>query len=1060
MSLELDAFGEANFSWVRPLESVWSDAEATTGGPNDVLEDRIIAELLRQTKDPANKPLGRLLVGQAGIGKTHLVGNLCRKVWKADGWFVLLDVIGITDFWKSAALSFLTSLLQQMPNGVRQSDAVLAGVANRLKIGEQVEEAFRRPDIDTKQLVDILIPGLAKIDLSKAQQHQNVFRALALLRSPDFATVGTAHAWLQGYESDEDRRKALGLTTPPPEPIDLVRGMSWLMSIAGPTLVAVDQVDGVINAGSVSIQTGGLSEEKSFAELLSAGLLQLYDALTRSQTVLTCLLDSWKALAGGLKPFVDRFQPEPTVLVGMNETTAVQALIEGRLAQAYSAAGHVPPFPTWPFSPAAIDGARGATPRQILMSCDRHRRDCLDGGAVAVCNSLHGLGASVTPSPDAPAGIEQEYVSRRAKAQIAGILDDKDDGLLGRLLRDVFDLYASQIEPRDNIDVVSKGDAAQRMPPLHGRLTFTFHDEKDREHHFCFRALEHSNAIAYSARLRAAVTASGIGHAIPGRELIIVRRGAVPSGAKTQQLHQSFLKAGGKVVDPTDDDLRSFVALCVMREAAVEAGTLASFEAWLRQRQPLCSTAFFSAAGLCPPPIPVAPDINGRAFPHAEPQAARSDKKVDSTPSDQTSHTDAIKDEPAAPPSIAPPTTIPVGHRMSGGEPVNLPTSVLPRHTAIIAGAGSGKTVLLRRVVEEAALAQIPAIVIDPNNDLSRLGDSWPQRPAAFSEADAEQAARYFNTVEVVVWTPGVLAGNPLFLPVLPDFAAIGDDPDEQSQAVTMAAETLGPLAGAKTNLPKGVLSDTLRHFAQGGGGTLANMTSLLADLPDGVSDIGNAAKLAGKMADELKASVATNPLLKATGPVLDPKLLFFGKDKARTRVSVINLSGLASDDAKEDFVNRLQMTLFGWIKKNPSPKGMLYVIDEAQTFIPSGAGALSKTSGVQLVAQARKYGLGMIVVTQAPKGVDNKVVSNCTTHFLGKQNAPATIDAAKELIAAAGGKADDMGKLATGEFYFKTEKSGKPFKVKTPICLSWHPPNPPTPEEVVAKARNSALAV
>jgi hypothetical protein len=44
-----------------------------------------------------------------------------------------------------------------------------------------------------------------------------------------------------------------------------------------------------------------------------------------------------------------------------------------------------------------------------------------------------------------------------------------------------------------------------------------------------------------------------------------------------------------------------------------------------------------------------------------------------------------------------------------------------------------------------------------------------------------------------------------------------------------------------------------------------------------------------------------------------------------------IYLSGLASDDAKEDFVNRLQMTLFGWIKKHPSPKGMLYVIDEAQ---------------------------------------------------------------------------------------------------------------------------------
>ena len=73
-----------------------------------------------------------------------------------------------------------------------------------------------------------------------------------------------------------------------------------------------------------------------------------------------------------------------------------------------------------------------------------------------------------------------------------------------------------------------------------------------------------------------------------------------------------------------------------------------------------------------------------------------------------------------------------------------------------------------------------------------------------------------------------------------------------------------------------------------------------------------------------------------------------------------------------------------------------------------------------------------MIVVTQAPKGIDNKVVSNCTTQFL-KQNAPATQQAAKELIAASGGRVDDIGKLKTGEFYFKTEASGKPVRSNLP---------------------------
>jgi DNA helicase HerA-like ATPase len=389
-----------------------------------------------------------------------------------------------------------------------------------------------------------------------------------------------------------------------------------------------------------------------------------------------------------------------------------------------------------------------------------------------------------------------------------------------------------------------------------------------------------------------------------------------------------------------------------------------------------------------------------------------------------------------------------------GEEQVRLPTKLLRRHTAIIAGSGSGKTVLLRRIVEEAALAGIPSIVIDPNNDLSRLGDPWPERPGSFTPEDDSKAQRYFRTIEVVVWTPGIHAGNPLFLSVLPDFESLGDDKDERQQAVDMAAETLGPLAGAKNALQRGVLVEALRHFANGGGGDLARFTTLLADLPEGLSPIGNANKIAAGLANQLYAAVATNTLLRAEGPTLDPKVLFFGPDPTRLRLSVINMSGLVTDAAREDFVNRLQMALFSWIKRNPSTSGLLYVVDEAQTFLPSQKPTISLGSGIKLVAQARKYGLGMIVATQAPRGIHNQVVQNCTTNFFGKQNAPATIGAAQEIIAASGGKADDLGKLRAGEFYFATDGSGKPGKIRTPICLSFHPPNPPTPEEVIALAR------
>jgi hypothetical protein len=1058
MSQGLEALRAVDFNWVRSLESIWSDVDAHVEGPNESLVNKVISEFLKETQSSNKHPTGRALVGPAGIGKTHLVADLRRKVWDAGGWFVLLDVLGLTDFWRSTALSFLTSLLQEMPDGRRQFEAVLAGVARRFNVEAQVEAAFNTPNIEVRKIVDLLLRGLTQVHMQSALQHRDVFRALCLLRSKNLNIVSLGHSWLQGYDADEQARAEQGFQAPPPAPVELVRGMSWIMSLAGPTLVVADQIDGVVNPSSMTLQESeDIGVAQGLGDVLAAGLVQLHDGRHRGKTIITCLFDSWKVLKErGGEAFWQRFE-EPLAMEGMNDQAAVRALILNRLSPAYRGVKFTPPLPPWPFTDAAIAGAAsvGMLPRTILMRCDAFRRACLEKGEVEICNSL--LGEKVTSEtvipPVAHAGpLDSELSRLREAAKIGELIKPGDDGDFGRLLRCAFDLFARQFGPDERIDIASKGDPAQKIPPLHGRLTFTYHNENDRERHYCFRALEHTNAISFQARLRAALTASGISNRIADRHLLLVRRAPVPSGAKTKQLFDAFQQAGGVLINPSDDDLRTFMALRVLDDQAAEGGTQEEFSMWLRSKGPLLETSFFKQAGLSPAPVsssprspetsagePVRPAAKpGPAAVSSEPHS-RQQKVSPPQQSTGSAHADAI----------------PVGIKMTvGQEPVGLPLRLLPRHTAIIAGSGSGKTVLLRRLVEEAALAGIPSIVIDPNNDLSRLGDSWPTRPEGFTAEDDAKAQRYRELVDVIVWTPGIHGGNPLFLPVLPDFAGLGDDKDERQQAVEMAAETLGPLAGAKNALQRGVLAESLRYFASRGGGDLARFTALLVELPDGLSPIGNAGKLAAGMADQLHAAVATNPLLRAEGPILDPQLLFFSPDPGKVRISVINLSGLASDSAREDFVNRLQMTLFSWIKRNPSRTGLLYVVDEAQSFLPSQKPALSLGSGIKLVAQARKYGLGMIVATQVPRGIHNQVVSNCTTQFFGKQSAPATIGAAQEILAASGGKADDIGKLKAGEFYFATEGSGKPGKLRTPICLSYHPPNPPTPDEVIERAK------
>lgn len=1063
MTAALDALRRVDFDWVRTLDSIWIDTPPT-GSPNERLVPDLVADLHAKARKPADRALGRVFVGPSGVGKTHLVGQIRQEAWRTGAWFVPLDVLGLTDFWRSAALSFVTALLQTMPDGRRQSDAVLAGVARRFGVETQVEAAFNTPNIDARRIVDVLVTALMRVDAGRALKHLDVFRALCLLRSQDFGVVGLAHAWLQGYDADPTERGALGFKTPPPAPVELVRGMCWIMALSGPTLVAVDQIDGIIESSRLAAQDG-LDAEAGLAEVLAAGLLEVNIVCDRSMTVVTCLEESWERLqARSLRSMLDRID-EPTALLGMNERTAAAALVAGRLASAYAETGFEAPSPTWPFSERAIAAAATANmmPRTLLMRCDAFRRRCLAEGVVTECDDL---GVKTDPKAVVNPPTEFDLAAAAKAADIAGIRSDEDHWL-GQLLRDVFDLYALEDDPDDDLDVASKGEPDQRIPPLHGRLIFIHHDENDRERHVCYRALQHQNAIAFQARLRAALTASGISTRIPDRELLLVRRGPVPGGVKTKQLVEAFTAAGGRALDPSDDDLRVFAGLRDLRAWAQGEGISDRFERWIRAEQPLAKTAFFQAAGLA---HGVGGSKGGREGGRASPasseatsQGEGSADRPDASKDDAKASAKAVggrsaaADKPDTQAGEVVPDAIPVGHRLTPDAPaVSLPLRLLPRHTAIIAGSGSGKTVLLRRLVEEAALAGLPAIVIDPNNDLSRLGDPWPEQPKAFSPEDARKAALYAERVEVVVWTPGVHAGNPLFLSVLPDFAELGEDRDERQQAIEMAAETLGPLAGAKTNLLRGVLAGALQHFSERGG-RLGDLIALLADLPDGISDIGNAAKHAAGMADQLRAAIATNPLLKIEGTVLDPRHLFFGRDPGRTRISVINLSGLASEAARLDFVNRLQMALFGWIKKNPQPRGLLYVVDEAQTFLPAQGASPSLGSGIKLVAQGRKYGLGMIVATQVPRGIHNQVVSNCTTQFFGRQSAPATIAAAQEIMAASGGSAADIGKLGAGEFYFATENSGRPAKLRTPLCLSYHPANPPTPEEVVRQAKRSA---
>lgn len=92
--------------------------------------------------------------------------------------------------------------------------------------------------------------------------------------------------------------------------------------------------------------------------------------------------------------------------------------------------------------------------------------------------------------------------------------------------------------------------------------------------------------------------------------------------------------------------------------------------------------------------------------------------------------------------------------------------------------------------------------------------------------------------------------------------------------------------------------------------------------------------------------------------------------------------------------------------------------------------------STLALASQARKYGLGLVFATQAPKGIHNRITGNAATQLYGPLTNPVQVGAAREMAKMKGGDVPAIARLGQGQFYVAIE--GATFQlIQTPLCLT-----------------------
>jgi hypothetical protein len=1045
---EREVLAALNFNPAPTPDDVWQPS------PFNVpeLHERAVAEILggvnRARRDDTARPLGVAVQGRAGSGKTHLLGAVREKIQHDGGFFFLVSQINGNTFWESTALGLVEGLAQPASVWGTQLKAFLRRLTPHLGLERDVRDVIAGDAPLTRGHLDTFIRSLRGYDSTVGRECQDTARALVLLGAEDFDAQDAGYAHLMSVETEPASRTAWGLSAAIRTPQLVVRDVSRLLALTlSPSVIAIDQLDTLFAQTSTSMFDRHDTVEESHAAVIGPvadGLLTLRDITRRTLVVVASLPDTWVLIKKcAPSPVVERFRE--TVLPDRIPTADIgRALIAKRFTSVFDAYGFVAPYPTWPVRPEAFEDATSLTPRQLLRRADVHVHHCIDQDEVTELSRLvsdspveHAPESSTVDSTDADlAPLDALYADLLASADVTAALDHRTEdahmpALLGAGL-------AAWIDEQAPAGATFKHDPLPgTKPALHGRLIEVLDEATENEAHVGFRAIGSPNAVAVISRVKAACTLAGLDIRVPQRRLVLLRNGPWPTGPRTREVLAAFQAAGGEVQPISVEDLRVFAALRAMRTRGH-----AHLSEWLNTRRPASGTALFAGV------------LGGRTATVEVTEPPVVPVEVDAP---------ATMPTPTHPGSTGPDgTTIHLGHSIVDNRPFVVNVESLRRHTVIFAGSGSGKTVLIRRLVEECSRSGVSAIVLDPNNDLARLGEAWPEPPSGWEPGDDERARDYLEHTDVVVWTPRITAGRPLAFQPLPDFAPVRDSTDEFDQAVHSAVEALAPRAGVTgtsrlAQQGKAVLTEALQAYARGGTVGLRGFTEFLADLPDGVSRMARAGKLAADVAETLKAAMVTDPLFGGVGAAADPGELLTPPPGKRSRVSVISFVGLSSDSQRQSFVNQLQMALFAWIKRHPAgdrPLGGLFVMDEAQTLAPSGGNTPCTASTVALASQARKYGLGLVFATQAPKGLHNQISGNATTQFFGLLNAPAQIDAARELAQAKGGRLPDIGLLGSGQFYAAGE--GFSFvKVATPLCLSHHPKAPLSPEEVIDRARS-----
>jgi hypothetical protein len=312
--------------------------------------------------------------------------------------------------------------------------------------------------------------------------------------------------------------------------------------------------------------------------------------------------------------------------------------------------------------------------------------------------------------------------------------------------------------------------------------------------------------------------------------------------------------------------------------------------------------------------------------------------------------------------------------------------TLVQKHVSILAKTGSGKSYVVGVLMEELIKRGVPVVVIDPHGEHGSL--------AKPNNSPHDQGARRRFGVtprnygeHIVEYSPDTQA-NPDAAPFIIE---------SRDLEVRDVVELLG---GDVTNSQMGILHAAVRDLKA------KNKDYDLTVLLDTVRESASNAKWG--LVSSLESLVSLG-IFTGNGTSIESLV-------QPKKVSILNLKGV-SPDVQQTVVAITSRRLFEARKLGKVPPFML-VVEECHNFAPEKGLSTTATGQAMrtIASEGRKFGMGLMVVSQRPAKVDKNVLSQCNTQIILKVTNPNDLKAlASSVEGFSADSEDEIQRLPVG---------------------------------------------